>query len=222
MTFALAAWCLETRRYGYAVATSSVCVGARCGAVSAHGVVFSQARTDPRLHAVGLAALDAGADAAAAVAAMAGAATAPHWRQFGALTARGAAHRTGASCLPESGGVTGKSCLALGNYLGSPEVLPAIIAGFESASGPLESRLLAGMLAGEAAGSEIDPLQSAALFTPGPAGIPEADLRIDRSHDPLAELLALWQDWAPKASAYRLRALDPDSAPPSRELEGHA
>lgn len=219
MTYSLAGYCERTGRMGYAVATSSVCVGARCGAAGPGGVVFSQARTDPRLHAVGLAALIAGADAEGAVAAMAGAATSVHWRQLGALTPSGAAHLTGKACLDHSGGVAGQGCLALGNYLGSAEVLPAMVRGFETAEGALEDRLIAGMLAGQAAGSENDPLQSAALYVPGDAGIADADLRVDRSRDPLGELKILWQDWAPKAAPYRVRALDPDAAPPSSELE---
>jgi len=54
MTFSLAGRCAETGQMGYVVATSSVCVGARVGAVADGVVIFSQARTDPRLHAVGL------------------------------------------------------------------------------------------------------------------------------------------------------------------------
>jgi hypothetical protein len=46
-------------------------------------------------------------------------------------------------------------------------------------------------------------------------------LRVDRSADPLADLGALLADWAPKEPAYRLRAIDPDAAPPSSEVEGH-
>ncbi|WP_118133497.1 DUF1028 domain-containing protein [Oceanicella sp. SM1341] len=220
MTFSLAGICAETGEIGYAVTTSSVCVGARVGAIGPDCVVFSQARTDPRLHGVGLAAHAATGSAAAAIGAMQGAAVAAHWRQLGILTRRGEAlHFTGASCLPECGGLTGEGCLALGNFLGAPEVMPAMVAGFEAATGPLAARLIAGLAAGVAAGAERDPLQSAALKVLGSEGIFSADLRADRSPTPVDALAELWADWAPKADAYRLRVLDPDSAPPSREVE---
>jgi uncharacterized Ntn-hydrolase superfamily protein len=218
MTFALAGIDPQTGHIGFAVATSSVCVGARCGRIGAGCVVFSQARTDPRLHNHGLRAFAAGGDA---LAAMQDAATSLHWRQLGVLSADGAHHFTGASCLPHCGGVTGAHSLALGNYLASADVLPAMIAGFTAATGPLTQRLMAGMLAGQAAGGEIDPLQSSALRVMGADDLVEADLRVDRSADPLADLGALLADWAPKEPAYRLRAIDPDAAPPSSEVEGH-
>ena len=101
MTFSIAGRCPETGDIGFAVTTSSVCVGARVGAVAEGCVVFSQARTDPRLHAVGLKAWAETASAQAALNAMHTAAVAPHWRQLGVLPATGdALHLTGDSCLP--------------------------------------------------------------------------------------------------------------------------
>lgn len=221
MTFSLAGRCTQTGRIGFAVATSSVCVGARVGAIADGCVVFSQARTDPRLHAVGITAWQRTQDAAKTLDAMREAATSPHWRQLGILTAEGTPlHHTGASCLDHCGGLEGANSLALGNFLGSADVLPEMIRAFEQASGSLEDRLQAGMLAGEAAGSEREPLQSAALKVLGAEGLMDADLRVDFSTDPLKDLGILWTDWAPKAAAYRLRAIDPDSAPSSAEVEG--
>jgi uncharacterized Ntn-hydrolase superfamily protein len=220
MTFALAGVCPETGQIGCAVTTSSVCVGARCGRVGPDCVVFSQARTDPRLHQVGLDAYAGAGDAQAAIAAMKAAASSPHWRQLGILDRSGAAlHFTGASCLPSCGGLAGQGCLALGNYLASDEVLPALVHGFETTEGALAKRLIAGLAAGLAAGGERDPLQSAALLIYGDQTFPNADLRIDKSTSPIGDLDLLWQDWEPKADAYRVRALTPDAAPPSHEVE---
>ena len=221
MTFSLAGRCTETGRIGFAVATSSVCVGARVGAIAEGCVVFSQARTDPRLHAVGIAAWQRTKDAAETLKAMREAATSGHWRQLGILTAKGAPlYHTGASCLDHCGGLEGANSLALGNFLGSADVLPEMVRGFEEATGSLEERLQIGMLAGEAAGSEREPLQSAALKVLGAEGLMDADIRVDFSTDPLKDLRTLWLDWAPKAAAYRLRAIDPDAAPSSAEVEG--
>lgn len=220
MTFSLAGRCQETGQIGYAVATSSVCVGARVGVVTEGCVVFSQARTDPRLHDVGIAAWRASGDAAKTLEAMQRAATAPHWRQLGVLaqTGRGL-HITGASCLPECGGATGENSLAIGNFLGSAEVLPSLINTFEEKHGELADRLVAAMLAGEAAGSELDPLQSAAIVVLGSENLRDVDLRVDASTNPLSDLAGLVSDWMPKADAYRLRANDPDKAPSSSEVE---
>lgn len=223
MTYSLAGRCPESGRIGFAVATSSVAVGARVGAVLPGCVVFSQARTDPRLHRVGLRAFEAGADAAGILGAMQGAATAPHWRQLGVLTMAGPGlHHTGSACLEHSGGLAGADCLAIGNFLGSAEVLPEMVRAFTAAEGRLEARLLAGMLAGEAAGSERDPLQSASLVVMAADDLKDTDLRIDDSKTPLQTLAALYAAWAPKADAYRLRALDPDNAPSSSVVEGNA
>lgn len=220
MTFALAGLCRDSGQLGCAVTTSSVCVGARCGRVGPDCVVFSQARTDPRLHKVGLEAHARTGDAGAALAAMQAAATAPHWRQLGILDRSGAAlHITGSSCLPACGGLAGAGCLALGNYLGGEAVLPAMVRGFETAEGALAKRLIAGLAAGLAAGGERDPLQSAALLVYGDQDFAYADLRVDKSAAPIADLGLLWQDWEPKAGAYVIRTLDPDSAAPSHEVE---
>ncbi|CAN0589538.1 unnamed protein product, partial [Ectocarpus sp. 12 AP-2014] len=177
-TFSLAGRCPETGQIGFAVTTSSVCVGARVGAVTEGCVVFSQARTDPRLHAVGLEAWRATQNAQATLDAMHGAAKSPHWRQLGVLASTGPGlHFTGSSCLPECGGLIGDHSLAVGNFLGSAEVLPALVDTFEQETGPLAQRLVTAMLAGEAAGSERDPLQSAAVVVLGDEGLKDVDLR---------------------------------------------
>lgn len=220
MTYSLAGRDPVTGDIGYAVTTSSVCVGARVGAVTDGCVVFSQARTDPRLHQVGMRTWEATADAQVALAAMKEAATATHWRQLGVFPKLGEPlHFTGTSCLTAGGGFVGANSMALGNFLGSDDVLPAMVRGFEAASGDLASRLLAGMLAGEAAGSERDPLQSAAVVVLGAEGLKDVDLRIDSSRIPLQDLQDLLVAWLPKAPAYRVRAIDPDAAEMSSNIE---
>ncbi|MDQ2094547.1 DUF1028 domain-containing protein [Rhodalgimonas zhirmunskyi] len=220
MTFSLAGRDPETGEIGFAVATSSVCVGGRVGALTEGCVVFSQCRTDPRLHRYGLRNWEETGNAMSAMEAMQEAATALHWRQLGVFPARGEGlHFTGASCLGVAGGLTGANSLALGNFLGSDAVLPAMIEGFETAPGGLAERLVAGMLAGEAAGGERDPLQSAFIAVLGDDGLKDVDLRIDDSGDPLTDLKNMLTAWLPKSAAYRVRALDPDAAPSSSSIE---
>lgn len=220
MTFSLAGRDPDTGDIGFAVATSSVCVGARVGAVTDGCVVFSQARTDPRLHAVGTRKWEQTQDAGQTLGAMKDAAVALHWRQLGVLPARGVPlHFTGSSCMESCGGLVGKDCLALGNYLGSDDVLPAMLRSFEAASGYLANRLMAGMLAGESAGSERDPLQSATVVVLGAESLKDVDLRIDSSTIPLQDLTELLMAWLPKAPPYRVRAIDPDAAESSSKIE---
>ncbi|MEM8840667.1 MAG: DUF1028 domain-containing protein [Pseudomonadota bacterium] len=222
MTFSIAAICDRTGQIGYAVTTSSVCVGARVGRIGPDCVVFSQARTDPRLHEIGIAAHAARPGAEAAVHAMRQAATGLHWRQLGVLSRSGdGAHYTGDSCLGFQGGMAERGCLALGNFLGSAGVLPAMIAASSPGAPPLAERLIAGLRAGQAAGGENDPLQSAALKILGSDGLYDVDLRIDKSADPIEDLDSLWRDWQPKAAAYRVRAVSPDAAPSSSQVEHH-
>ena len=220
MTFSLAGRDPQTREIGFAVATSSVCVGGRVGALTEGCVVFSQCRTDPRLHRPGLRCWEETQDATAAMEAMQQAATALHWRQLGVFPATGAGlHFTGSSCLGVAGGLIGENSLALGNFLGSEDVLPAMVNCFETAKGSLANRLVAGMLAGQAAGGERDPLQSASMAVLGDAGLKDVDLRIDDSSTPLEDLSRMLAEWLPKAAAYRVRALAPDAAPSSSSIE---
>ena len=220
MTYSLAGRDPETDDIGFAVVTSSVCVGGRVGAVTDGCVVFSQARTDPRLHNIGLRMWEQTNDTAKTMAAMQDAATALHWRQIGVFPKSGLPlHHTGASCMDVAGGLVGEDCLALGNFLGSDQVLPEMVRGFEAATGDLASRLLLGMLAGEAAGSERDPLQSASVVVLGAQDLKDVDLRVDSSKNPLQELCEMLVAWLPKAPAYRVRALDPDSAEFSSAIE---
>lgn len=220
MTFSLAGRDPETGDIGFAVTTSSVCVGARVGAVTQGCVIFSQARTDPRLHQVGLRKWQETGDAEKTLFAMKEAATAVHWRQLGVFPASGPAlHHTGTSCMDVAGGVTGAECLALGNFLGSDSVLTAMVQGFEAATGGLAIRLMAGMQAGEAAGSERDPLQSASIVVLGADNLKDVDLRVDASSQPLRDLEGLLLAWLPKAPAYRVRAIDPDAAESSSGIE---
>lgn len=220
MTYSLAGRDPETGDIGFAVTTSSVCVGARVGAVIDGCVVFSQARTDPRLHLVGTRKWEETQDVGQTLTAMKCAAAALHWRQLGVLPASGEPlHFTGSACMDFSGGLVGRDCLALGNYLGSADVLPAMTHGFEASSGHLATRLMAGMLAGEAAGSEWDPLQSATVVVLGADNLKDVDLRVDSSAVPLQDLSELLMAWLPKAGPYRARAIDPDAAESSSKIE---
>ena len=114
----------------------------------------------------------------------------------------------------------GNGCLALGNAVKGPQVLEAMASAFSASSQrPLCNRLIDALSAGEEAGGEWAPLQSASLRVFGEQEFPYVDLRVDRSESPLADLGVLWKDFEPKAHSYLIRAIDPANSPPADEIE---
>jgi uncharacterized Ntn-hydrolase superfamily protein len=61
--------------------------------------------------------------------------------------------------------------------------------------------LLVGILAGEAAGSERDPLQSASVVVMGGENVKDVDFRVDSSKMPLQDFSEILVAWLPKAAA---------------------
>ena len=74
---------------------------------------------------------------------------------------------------------------------------------------------VAALAAGLAAGGEAGPVRSAGLLVGADVPWPVVDLRVDWHDDPVAELRALWELWAPQLDDYVTRALDPEQPPPS-------
>jgi uncharacterized Ntn-hydrolase superfamily protein len=134
-------------------------------------------------------------DAATALAAAIDADDLPELRQVGVVGADGsvAAH-TGGLCIQPAGHVVGDTFSAQANLMANDRVWGALAEGFEAATGPLASRLLAGLDAAQAAGGDARGVMSAAILVvegeppelPG-AGV-VADLRVERSEDPLGDL----------------------------------
>lgn len=216
MTFSVLGHCPRTGQFGVATTTSGFGVGARVPwARAGLGAVATQHRTDPRLGPRGVALLASGCSAAETVAALAASTPDHKWRQFGVIDREGrTAFFHGALTKPRSGAVQGQGVLALGNILANDAVLPAIAAAFAAHPGPLAERLIAGLEAGEAAGGEHGAILSAALLVVEREDFPLVDLRVDRHAAPLAELRALWAEYAPQSEPYLRRAIDPDSMGP--------
>lgn len=225
MTFSIAGLCRRTGQYGCALTTSSMAAGARAPFVTpGAGVVLSQARSDPRLGAIGMRSLEAGRSADEALADMI--ASTPHtrWRQLAVLDLRGRVGSfTGEKCTDEKGEAHGDGAVAVGNGLASAKVPAAMLRGFQAAPDKdLAERLIMALEYGLEAGGEAYPLRSASLrvayvdvpFTP-------VDLRVDFDATPIAELRRLYGLWAPMISGYMTRCLDPDNSPPAAEIEGH-
>jgi len=225
MTFSIVALCKRTGEFGCALATSSMAVGGRVPFVAPGlGVVLSQARSDPRLGAVGMKSLEAGRSAQRALSEMT--ASTPHsaWRQLAVLDREGGvAEFTGAHCSAAKGSHLGPSAIAIGNGLANDSVVGAMMKGFMAAPGTsLSDRLLLALQYGLDAGGEDDPLRSAALKVAQP-NVPfsPVDLRVDYSDIPISDLRRMWTLWAPMVAGYVQRCLDPANSPPAAAIEGH-
>ena len=104
------------------------------------------------------------------------------------------AFHTGDGCIPEAGHVAGDGFSAQANLMASAEVWPAIATAYRGAEGPLASRLLAALEAGEEAGGDVRGKQSAALLVVparGEAWSTVVELRVEDAVDPLPELRRL-------------------------------
>lgn len=193
MTFSILARDAQTGRLGGAAATGSLCVGGWVlrGEADA-GMSASQGTAPSTLWGTGaLARMQEGETAAESVAAMVRPDTGRAHRQLSALDrAGGTGAFTGRDSIPACGARQHPGLVVTGNMLTHDAVLDAIADGFLSANGSFEERLIAALLAGQAAGSDSRGLQSAALLVVG-ADEPPLTLRIDYDPDPLTALRAL-------------------------------
>jgi uncharacterized Ntn-hydrolase superfamily protein len=125
-------------------------------------------------------------------------------RQVGFVDARGrAATFTGANCMEWAGGVTGDGFAAQGNILAGEQVVAELGRAYTETEGDLCDRLLAALLAADAAGGDRRGKQSAALLVVRAGGGYEGrndryiDLRVDDHPDApagLARLFTVWDD----------------------------
>ena len=215
MTFSIAGRCARTGAVGGIVTSSSIAVPSRCLWASREGVVLSQNVTDPRLGQIGLAELAQGYGARTVLERIVTARAHAEWRQLAVLDAAGfSVWRTGARGLGVHAGAEDTDCVAIGNLLANEGVPRAMVEAFaEQASRPLPERLLRALEAGLAAGGEAGPVHSAGLCVFDGASWPVAELRVDWSDQPIAELGALWERYEPQMNDYVLRATDPTRAP---------
>jgi uncharacterized Ntn-hydrolase superfamily protein len=109
---------------------------------------------------------------------------------------------TGQACLPHACHATGDHFSIAGNMLASKRVVEDAFEAYTRSSAlPFPRRLIAAMIAGEAAGGDRRGRQSAALIIAGEHEWPALDLRVDDHPSPLDELDRLerisHREWAP-------------------------
>ncbi len=215
MTYSLLGRCARTGQLGAVVTTSAMSVGSRCPFARAGvGAALTQHRTDPRLGPLLLELLSRGYPPQQAMDAVVAATPDRDWRQLAVIDAKGGiAHFTGANVREVRSLAHGPDCLGLGNILANTEVAPAMVHAFTAnPEAELAARLVAAILAGEAAGGERAAVTSAALLVVDRESFPYVDLRVDEHATPLDELARLWSLYAPQAEDYVRRAVAPLTA----------
>jgi len=199
MTYSIVARDEATGHLGVAVQSCMFAVGssvpwARPGV----GVVAVQAMGDASCGPRCLDALARGASAQKALAGVLEEDSIAALRQVGVVAADGtAAARTGHFCIEAAGEIVDDGFAVAANMMTTPEVWPAMASAFVESSGPLDRRLLAALVAAEAAGGDARGQMSAALvvvegrvpLVPGTGTL--VDVRVDRSDDPLGDLARL-------------------------------
>jgi uncharacterized Ntn-hydrolase superfamily protein len=203
MTFSIVAFDAANGDLGVAVASKFPCVGAvvpwaRAGV----GAVATQSWANTDFGPDGLRLMSSGLPAAAALDAVLEPDGDREERQVGFVdTQGGVASFTGANCMDWAGGRTGDVFAAQGNILASGDVVDALAETFAHTEGDLCDRLLAALLAGDAAGGDRRGKQSAALFVVREGGGYEGrndryiDLRVDDHPDAPNELARVFTIW---------------------------
>jgi len=107
-------------------------------------------------------------------------------------TTAGTAAHTGQSCIPYAAHAVAGGVAVVGNLLSDAEAIEVALGAYHRAKGPLASRLLAGLEAGDRAGGDLRGVRSAALIVRrSDAPRPIVDVRIDDDDDPLKSLRRL-------------------------------
>jgi uncharacterized Ntn-hydrolase superfamily protein len=203
VTFSIVAMDPANGDLGVAVASKFPCVGAVVPwAKAGVGAVATQSLANTSFGPDGLSLMGQGMSAAQSLDAVIEADEGRDDRQVGVVDARGGtATFTGAGCVDWAGGRTGESFAAQGNILVGPEVVDALVDAFRSTEGDLCDRLLAALVAGDAAGGDRRGRQSAALLVVREGGGYEGrndryiDLRVDDHAEAPAELARLFTVW---------------------------
>jgi uncharacterized Ntn-hydrolase superfamily protein len=203
MTFSIVAADTQTGDWGIVVASKFPCVGAvvpwaRAGV----GAVATQSWANTSFGPDGLGLMGDGIDAQGALDRLLAADDGREDRQVGFVDGSGrAATFTGSKCMDWAGGLIGDGFAAQGNILAGEAVVSELARAYIQTEGDLCDRLLAALVAGDAAGGDKRGRQSAAMLVVRAGGGYEGrndryiDLRVDEHADPINELLRIFQVW---------------------------
>jgi uncharacterized Ntn-hydrolase superfamily protein len=198
-TFSIAGYDSATGEVGVAVASKFLAVGSVVPWVEAGaGAIATQAYANTTYGPVGLALLRQGLGAQAVLDSLIAMDEGRDERQAGIVDASGgSATYTGKGCIAWAGGRSGEFYACQGNILVDEKTVDAMAETFEATTGPLATRLLRALKAGEDAGGDSRGKQSAAIYIAkeggGYQGLNDryVDLRVDDHQDPITELQRL-------------------------------
>ena len=175
------------------------------------GAVGTQAYTDPRLGALALRLLELGYPAGRVLAELESSDPYVEWRQLGLVDRWGhVAVRTGAKNSDWAGHETGEGWIVMGNALVGGEVVEAMASAMRSTPNEdIETRLMASLEAGTAAGGQPDGQRSAGLLVYENEGYDILNLRVDEHTEPMGELRRLFDKLYPLVPYYRERPDNP-------------
>lgn len=216
MTFAISARCPRTGRFGVAISTRPVAVGARCPFIApGFGVVVTMATTNPRLGPLGLTLLRMGYSAQKVLDELAATDKHIEYRQVSVIDRDGnAVVRTGNLNRDWAGAIVKDNLVAMGNALTREQVASDMASVFESMPDEaLEQRLLSALEAGRDAGGQHGGQCSAALLLYDAETYPYVDLRADEHAEPIGELRRIFDIYRPQIPYYYERPLKPDQYP---------
>jgi uncharacterized Ntn-hydrolase superfamily protein len=194
MTWSIIARDTTTGQFGIAVATRFFAVGARVPYIAAGiGAIATQALVNQYYGIDGLKLLRDGRSPRDIIDTLIAADSGHASRQLHLMDAGGrVAAYTGRECVDWCGHIEGDGFSIAGNMLAGAQVLDDTASAYaEHKILPFAQRLVAAMVAGEAAGGDKRGKQSAALLIYGEEEWPDLDLRVDDHTDPLAELARL-------------------------------
>jgi uncharacterized Ntn-hydrolase superfamily protein len=200
-TFSIAAYDSVTQELGVAVQSRAFSVGmAVPWAEAGVGAIATQASTNETFGPAGLQLLRSGKSAPEVVRALIDADSGSAHRQLGIVDARGRSENfTGKLCSDWAGGVRGPGYSIQGNILAGEAVVKGMERAFLDTKGELAERLLAALVAGQAAGGDKRGMESAAIVVVRPSEqYPEyrtryVDLRVEDSKDPINELIRVYR-----------------------------
>ena len=196
MTWSIIAREPKTGQFGIAVATRFFAVGARVPYIAAGiGAIATQALVNQYYGIDGLKLLREGRSPQDIIETLIAADSGRASRQIHLMDASGRiASYTGLECVEWCGHIEGDGFSIAGNMLAGAQVLDHTAGAYaEYTTLPFAQRLIAAMVAGEAAGGDKRGKQSAALLIYGEEEWSDLDLRVDDHSDPLAELARLEQ-----------------------------
>jgi uncharacterized Ntn-hydrolase superfamily protein len=198
-TYSIVARDPETGRFGVAVQTHQMCVGAHVlWLLPDIGALATQAMTNLSFGPMGLAMLEEGVPAPQIVDGLVASDPKAHSRQLAVVDTKARVSAwTGDNCIAEATHHLGQGYSVQANMMTKDTVVPAMAHAFEESSGDFAQRIMAALAAAQAEDGDIRGMQSAALKIV--RGDPEKeplklgrrsifDLRVDEHQEPLKEL----------------------------------